>query len=75
VQSIAIDPGLGFGKTVQENLALVAGTAAFVATGHPVLVGASRKSFIGAIIRTSFSQDVVRIDRAKTGPHIFTRTE
>jgi dihydropteroate synthase len=49
VQSIAIDPGLGFGKTVQENLALVAGTAAFVATGHPVLVGASRKSFIGAI--------------------------
>ena len=49
IGSIAIDPGLGFGKTVQQNLALVAGTARFVAMGHPLLVGASRKSFIGAI--------------------------
>ncbi|MBM4111524.1 MAG: dihydropteroate synthase [Phycisphaerae bacterium] len=49
IESIAIDPGLGFGKTVQENLSLIAGTARFVAMGHPVLVGASRKSFIGAI--------------------------
>ena len=48
-ESIAIDPGLGFGKTVQQNVALVAGTARFVAMGRPVLVGASRKSFIGAI--------------------------
>lgn len=49
LESIAIDPGLGFGKTVQQNVALVAGTARFVAMGHPLLVGASRKSFIGAI--------------------------
>ena len=49
IGSIAIDPGLGFGKTVQQNLALVAGTARLVAMGHPLLVGASRKSFIGAI--------------------------
>jgi dihydropteroate synthase len=49
IGSIAIDPGLGFGKTVQQNVALVAGTARFVAMGHPLLVGASRKSFIGAI--------------------------
>ncbi|MBM4052898.1 MAG: dihydropteroate synthase [Planctomycetes bacterium] len=49
MESIAIDPGLGFGKTVQENLSLIAGTARFVAMGHPVLVGASRKSFVGAI--------------------------
>jgi len=49
MEAIAIDPGLGFGKTVKENLSLIAGTARFVSMGHPVLVGASRKSFIGAI--------------------------
>ena len=57
--SIAIDPGLGFGKTVQQNVALVAGTAQFVAMGHPVLVGASRKSFIGAI--TGESDPALRV--------------
>ena len=49
LESIAIDPGLGFGKTVHENLSLIAGTSRLVAMGHPLLVGASRKSFIGAI--------------------------
>lgn len=44
---IVIDPGIGFGKTVTHNLQLLKGLEVFVDTGFPVLVGASRKSFIG----------------------------
>jgi dihydropteroate synthase len=46
---IWIDPGIGFGKTVEHNLALLAATPEFVATGLPVLLGPSRKTFIGKI--------------------------
>jgi dihydropteroate synthase len=48
-EAIAIDPGLGFGKSVPQNLALIAATARFVATGYPVVGAASRKSFLGAV--------------------------
>lgn len=48
-RSIAIDPGLGFGKSVEQNMELVEGIDAFVETGYPVFVGASRKSFVGSI--------------------------
>jgi dihydropteroate synthase len=41
-----IDPGLGFGKSLEHNLEILRGLGEFVATGVPVLVGASRKSFI-----------------------------
>jgi len=43
---IAIDPGIGFGKTVEHNLQLIAGLGRFAALGHPVLLGVSRKSFL-----------------------------
>ena len=43
---IALDPGLGFGKTVEQNFALVARLAELGALGLPLLVGASRKSFL-----------------------------
>lgn len=46
---IVIDPGLGFGKTLAHNLALLRGLPALADLGAPVLVGASRKSFIGAL--------------------------
>jgi dihydropteroate synthase len=49
VTEVWIDPGLGFAKTVDHNLALLARLDELVATGHPVLVGASRKSFIGRL--------------------------
>lgn len=45
---IVLDPGLGFGKTVAQNLTLMRRLDALVATGHQVLVGASRKSFLAA---------------------------
>lgn len=44
---IAIDPGIGFGKRKHDNLALLAHLDTFVATGYPVLLGASRKRFMG----------------------------
>lgn len=46
---IWIDPGIGFGKTLAHNLALLAGLERIVALGFPVLLGASRKRFIQAI--------------------------
>lgn len=47
--SIVIDPGLGFGKTVEQNYRLIAHGTDFVEGGYPVLSAASRKSFIGTI--------------------------
>ena len=49
---IIVDPGFGFGKSVQHNLALVKNLAAFCALEFPVLVGFSRKSSIGAILES-----------------------
>ncbi|ETX29763.1 dihydropteroate synthase [Roseivivax isoporae] len=46
---IVVDPGIGFGKTMAHNLALLEGVALFHGLGCPVLVGASRKRFIGVI--------------------------
>jgi dihydropteroate synthase len=47
--AIALDPGLGFGKSVAQNYELLARTSELAALGYPVLVGASRKSFLGAV--------------------------
>jgi dihydropteroate synthase len=46
---IWIDPGIGFGKTAAHNETLLRGLERLVATGWPVLLGASRKAFLGAI--------------------------
>jgi len=46
---IALDPGIGFGKALEHNLALLRHLDALVALGHPVLVGTSRKSFLGRL--------------------------
>ena len=48
-ERIWLDPGIGFGKTLEHNLALLSGLPALVALGFPVLLGASRKRFIAAI--------------------------
>jgi dihydropteroate synthase len=47
---IAIDPGIGFGKSAHGNLMLLARVGAFAEIGYPVLIGASRKSFIGKFL-------------------------
>jgi dihydropteroate synthase len=46
---IFIDPGIGFGKTLEHNLLLLRNIKKFVATGYRVLIGTSRKSFIGQL--------------------------
>jgi dihydropteroate synthase len=48
--AICIDPGIGFGKTGEHNLSLLRRLDAIVAVGSPVVIGVSRKRFLGAII-------------------------
>ena len=48
-EKIFVDPGIGFGKTLEHNLELLRNIDRFVASGYKVLVGTSRKSFIGKI--------------------------
>lgn len=46
-EQIIIDPGIGFGKTVEQNLCLLRNLGRLKALGYPILIGTSRKSFIG----------------------------
>lgn len=50
VGEVYVDPGIGFGKTAGHNLALLRALPELVALGEPVLVGTSRKSFIGRLL-------------------------
>ncbi|NNF59237.1 MAG: dihydropteroate synthase [Rhodothermaceae bacterium] len=52
VRDVVVDPGFGFGKSVEENLRLIAHTDRFAALGRPVLIGISRKSTVGAVLGT-----------------------
>lgn len=52
VSSIVIDPGIGFGKTLQHNLQIIAQLQNFTTFGYPVLMGASRKSMIGRLLES-----------------------
>ncbi len=58
-EHIVLDPGIGFGKTVQQNFELVRRLPELVSLGRPVLVGFSRKSSLGRILGD---------EKAKTGP-------
>jgi dihydropteroate synthase len=49
-EQIWLDPGIGFGKTVEHNLLLLRHLHRLVALGRPVLLGTSRKRFLGAIL-------------------------
>jgi dihydropteroate synthase len=49
-EQIVFDPGIGFGKTVEHNLQLLAGLAAFAGVSRPMMLGVSRKSFIGKLL-------------------------
>ena len=58
-QRIVLDPGIGFGKTVEQNFALLAHQPALVAAGYPVLAGWSRKSPLGAVTGLAVDQRVL----------------
>ena len=48
-ESIVLDPGIGFGKRLEDNLAILRSPGSFAVEGRPVLLGASRKSFLGQL--------------------------
>ena len=50
LEQITLDPGIGFGKADEHNLALLKGIPVLTALGRPVLIGASRKGFIGRML-------------------------
>jgi dihydropteroate synthase len=54
---IAFDPGIGFGKTVEHNLELLRRLPEFDAAARPLVVGVSRKSFIGKVLGSSAMED------------------
>ncbi len=57
-QALVVDPGIGFGKRDQDNYALLDRLARFTRLGHPVMVGTSRKGFIGRVLEAPADQRV-----------------
>ena len=48
-EAIALDPGIGFGKTLEHNLALLRGVSSLKMLGRPLVMGTSRKSFLATL--------------------------
>jgi dihydropteroate synthase len=75
-ENICVDPGIGFGKSFKQNLELMAGFSLFHGLGVPVLVGLSRKGFIGAVTGEKAAADRVHgsvggaLQAAALGAHI-----
>lgn len=59
IDSIIVDPGFGFGKTLEQNLQLMRGLDAFHEFNSPVLVGVSRKSMIGTILDADVDERLI----------------
>lgn len=55
--SLAFDPGIGFGKTVAHNLALIRNLESMRVAGRPLVLGISRKSFIGKVLGSTALED------------------
>jgi len=64
--NIIIDPGIGFGKRKQDNLDLLAHLDQFVATGYPILLGTSRKRFMGSICDVAKPNELISATTATT---------
>jgi dihydropteroate synthase len=62
-EKMLIDPGLGFGKSFQDNLVLINRLQEFTDLGIPVMVGASRKAFLGAVtgIKAAKERDIATL--------------
>ena len=75
--NICIDPGIGFGKRKQDNIDLLASLHRFVDTDFPVMLGTSRKRFMGSICAVSEPSELVTATAVTTalgvmaGVHIF----
>lgn len=75
-ENICVDPGIGFGKSYKQNLELMAGLTLFHGLGVPVLVGLSRKGFIGAVTGEKTAAERINgsvggaLQAAQQGAHI-----
>jgi dihydropteroate synthase len=58
IKQIIIDPGIGFGKKYEHNIQLLKELKSFTSLGHPLLVGVSKKTFLGAILNLPPSERV-----------------
>jgi dihydropteroate synthase len=56
IHQIIVDPGIGFGKTLEHNIEIFKNLREFLSLGYPVMVGPSRKSFIGSILNLPVSE-------------------
>ena len=65
-ENIIIDPGIGFGKTREHNLELMANLHRFVDTGYPVLLGTSRKRFMGSLCSSAAPEHLIGATCATT---------
>ena len=63
-EQVALDPGIGFGKTAGHNLALLAGLTRFTRFQRPLMVGASRKSFLGGKVTERLGSSIACACRA-----------
>ena len=63
LERLCLDPGIGFGKTHEHNLALVAAAGRFLDLGAPILVGHSRKGFIGKAIERALGRPATEAER------------
>jgi len=75
-EQLMLDPGIGFGKTVSHNLALLAHLDRFTALGRPIVLGASRKRFLGAILGVEPRERVIgtvatTVIGLMAGAHVF----
>jgi dihydropteroate synthase len=68
VPSVILDPGFGFGKSLEQNLELLRGIPTLKSLGHPVLIGASRKSTLGKIAGV---ENPLERDAASIAAHLF----
>jgi len=64
--NLIIDPGIGFGKTQEHNLTLLMNLNAFVEMGYPVLLGTSRKRFMGSICTVNSPDELIGATSATT---------
>ncbi len=56
IEQIIIDPGIGFGKTIEHNLSIIKHLAEFKELGYPIFIGPSRKSFLGNMLKIEVSE-------------------
>ncbi|MDX2066340.1 MAG: dihydropteroate synthase [Fimbriimonadaceae bacterium] len=73
-QDVYLDPGIGFGKTVAQNRELLRAVGRLRSHGYPVLIGASRKSFIGKVLGSEAAPRAVETREAGTlAVHLFAQ--